>query len=644
MHLQNRHRVGIGMLVLLLIAALAPVSAAQEQSTGPPGMFTDAIEGRVAGYEPPDHVARHRVVNVDVSLLFDSNGQARTRDALPEVGLNLFPDVGYTGLVTGVESNRWSTTWTGDLAGASGYFYLTVADDVFIAHIASPGGIFEVSWAGDGQYRVIEVIQSELEDHPPEGLIDLPDESLAPTGDLEPRASSSTIIDVLVVYSDDARAGEGSTAAMKARIALAMAETNTSYANAGVNTRLRLVHVREVSYAESGNLATDVNRLAAPNDGHLDQVHRIRNRYGADMVALIVEGSPYCGRAADIMATADSAFQVTRRPGCMTGNYSFGHEFGHLQGARHDAYVDPTTTPYTYGHGYVHPKTADLSERWRTVMAYNTRCEDWYGDPSGHPERYCTRLQYWSNPGKTFGGDRMGKRLAKNYKVLDVTAPTVANFRDRKIGADFRSTFNTNARHWSAVVGNWTLVQGKFLKSTGIAGTNVSMKRTNAYGDFTYEVRIRRAGCATCSNRLIVRGRPSVLSTTNHWVPSYIFQYANEGMYSVYQITNSGYNTLKGWTSHSAIKRGRWNTLKVVVVGSSLNFYINGTLVWSGTDSALNVGRVGFGFFRNETSTGNRFTIDWAKLTTTPTAGDAAPREAVVPGVEVPGGTIDESP
>jgi hypothetical protein len=80
---------------------------------------------------------------------------------------------------------------------------------------------------------------------------------------------------------------------------------------------------------------------------------------------------------------------------------------------------------------------------------------------------------------------------------------------------------------------------------------------------------------------------------------------------------------LKDWTASSAVAKGGWNTLKVLAVGKSLRFYVNGTLVYSGVDTSYQVGKVGFGFFRNPTTTGDRLFVDWARLTNTPTGGVA---------------------
>jgi hypothetical protein len=42
----------------------------------------------------------------------------------------------------------------------------------------------------------------------------------------------------------------------------------------------------------------------------------------------------------------------------------------------------------------------------------------------------CPRLQYWSNPGVTYGGSPMGTASSNdNHRVLNGTAATVAGFR-----------------------------------------------------------------------------------------------------------------------------------------------------------------------------------------------------------------------
>lgn len=615
-------------LVLMLSLAFSGLSATQVQAGGPPSLFGDAGDVNPADYAADaPHILRSRFLTVDFAALFNDSGDPYDKESLPEITLNLFSDTSYVGKVNVVKKDRWSTSWNGPLKGKQGYFYLVVSDGVFMAHVASPEGVYEVKFAADGLYKVVQLDHSQLIDDDPDAIY-APSGDVLQLGDLGANADSGATIDIMIAYTDDARAAAGSTAAMKALIALAVLETNTAYANAGVTPRLRLVHVEEYAYAETGNMSTELSRFMSTTDAHFTTIHSLRNTYAADMVGLIVaNGGAFCGLASSIMATASTAFQVTDND-CATGYYSFGHEFGHLQGARHDIAVDTGVTPYAYGHGYVR-WTGNVGTSWRTVMAYGNACGG------------CTRLQWWSNPAKTYGGSPMGNGSAMNYLVLNNTAFTVANFRTAIISSNFNSTFNGSTAGWSPVTGAWALSSNIYYRSTGLANTGASAKYNGTYGDLTYEVRMKRIGtCTTCSNRIIIRGNPASLISTNWWKPAYYFQYTNAGQFSVYEMSSGGVTTvLKAWTNSAAIVPNGFNTLKVIAVGSSLRFYINGTLVWSGTDTTLKTGKVGFGFFR-DAAAGTQY-IDWAKLSTTATADL---NEQVIAGDEVPGGTVDQAP
>jgi hypothetical protein len=232
---------------------------------------------------------------------------------------------------------------------------------------------------------------------------------------------------------------------------------------------------------------------------------------------------------------------------------------------------------------------------------------------------------------------------ARNYQVANNTDLTVANFRTQVIGNPFASSFNSSASGWSSVNGTWSLYGSAYLRSGGVASNGASVRHTGKYGDLTYTVRMRRYGtCTSCANRIIIRGNPASLVSTNWWKPSYVFQYTNDGQYSIYYVNSAGTNTaLRGWTASGAVAMNNWNTLKVVAVGSSLKFYINNILVYTAFNSGLRVGSVGFGFYR-DTASGTLY-VDYANLSNTPTA-DINPNADVDQGVELQGGTIDQAP
>jgi hypothetical protein len=218
-------------------------------------------------------------------------------------------------------------------------------------------------------------------------------------------------------------------------------------------------------------------------------------------------------------------------------------------------------------------------------------------------------------------------------------------FTVAKPSSGFSSQFNGSTAGWSPVNGAWTNYSSMYYRSAGLANTSASAKHTGLYNNFTYEVKMKRTGdCIGCANRMIIRGNPSSLDPTAVWKPSYLFQYSNDGDFSVFEMTSTGSPiTLKGWTNSAAVVIGGWNTLKVIANGSSLKYYINGALVWSGTDSTLTDGQVGFGLYRDDDA--GILDVDWAKLTViTPSALDEDIYEEVLSGEEIPGGTPDQSP
>lgn len=226
------------------------------------------------------------------------------------------------------------------------------------------------------------------------------------TGGISTQAVST--IRVMVVATQSATNASGDIAGL---VNLAVAETNQGYTNSGVQISLVLAGRYSTTYVESGSFSTDLARFRGTTDGYMDSFHSTRNSIAADVGVLIINNSSSCGLASGIGSTASTAFAAVHWS-CATGYYSFGHEIGHLQSARHDIATDGTLTPYAYGHGFRSPTAA-----WRTIMAYNC-------SPS------CPRINYWSSPLRTYGGQVMGNTTrADNARVLNTTKGTIAAFR-----------------------------------------------------------------------------------------------------------------------------------------------------------------------------------------------------------------------
>lgn len=477
---KNNKHIAIILIALTICAILFAVfnqsnlvSAQIKEPETAPDLFTSSITNfpEQSGEEPT--VFRERSTNVNFTVLSDlvlpeqavrSNTEVNNR-----VQLNLFDDVQQIAIIERVQPNLYgSFSWLGHLEDVPfSSVILVTQDNVMTGHISYPGGIFEIQNMSGNLHRIKEINQAAF---PSEEYQDYTSSPLVSDNSIQsPMDEDGSYIDVMVIYTDDARIEAKGTIQVKQTIQVAIDETNESYWQSGITQRVRLVSSSEISYAESGDANIDLARI---RDGTspFNSVEEIRNNYAADIVVLIVKNLDACGIAYTMFGLDDfqssNAYSVVALD-CATGYYSFGHELGHIMGAWHDWYVQDTKTPRTYSHGYVRD-----DQNWRTIMAYNDECDctnevspcpayDFRNTP-GAPS--CSRLMFWSNPSITYVPPEITPAPtpvpmgipdgtyslcvlgvsypnlldcdADNRKILNLTNVTVSNFRQTK----FRST------------------------------------------------------------------------------------------------------------------------------------------------------------------------------------------------------------
>ena len=340
--------------------------------------------------------------------------------------------------------------------------------------------------------------------------------------------AEQSVIDVAVFYTSAARENAGGTTVeIATAIDLMVASANTAYTNSGVNQRVSLVAVEEVSYTEETR-QIDFSRFRTASDGYLDEVQDIRNRVAADINVLI-------RRDSSTTLAYNNAQPMTTMSEMVSGNFGyyayayvdilspdvvFAHELGHVMGLAHDRYVacrfntgcQPRVFPYAYG--YVNQQAleegAPASARWRTIMSYDDQCV-----ASGIS---CSRVLYFSSPDRTYEGDPMG--IAGFNPTDEITGPS-----------DASRTLNRTRRY----VAN-------FFRAPAITVSFGAVEYTATEGGTTATVTVKLSDVPTRPIVIPVTSRPTTGATTSDYtVPDSLsfHQFATKGTLTVLAVNDT---------------------------------------------------------------------------------------------------------
>ncbi len=367
-----------------------------------------------------------RRVRVDPRRLDDRAAAALSGPAAQprEIEFNLSDSLTLTGAVTHTEKSTDGDTliWRGNVSGTRfGQFSVAVTGETVSANIRTDTDFFTLRPAAGGDGVITRQDLSALPPLAQPKPVPVP---AFPVANQVVQRDDGALIDVMVVYSAAARDGAGGINALLNEIQLAVSDTNQTFANSGIVQRIRLVHTAEVNYSETGVFDTDLDRLQKSSDGFIDNVHSLRNTYGADVVSLWLQTGDYCGVGYVMTTTAfsfaNNAFNVVRRD-CATSIHAFAHELGHNFGALHNREDNDITEPlFPYTFGYQQRYTAPY---FRTVMAYS--CVD---------NIVCPLAPYWSSPIAFYNGHPTGiadpaSNSADNARTLNNTRTVAANWR-----------------------------------------------------------------------------------------------------------------------------------------------------------------------------------------------------------------------
>ncbi|WPD24913.1 MAG: M12 family metallo-peptidase [Candidatus Electrothrix scaldis] len=251
---------------------------------------------------------------------------------------------------------------------------------------------------------------------------------------------TSTVVDVMVVYSNDALTYAGSVDEINNIIALGIAIANDAHETTNTGIFLHLVHSAQVNYTDSGNRSTDLDRLYESSDGYLDDVPALRDAYGADFVSLMV-GDSGSGGTGYVLTTSSGWASIALNVinATVFDSYTPAHEIGHNMGLSHakdqNYQAGPTSWyPDTYSFSessagwHWHPDAGQSG--YSSIMAYSDG--KYYADGLSH-----TRVGLFSDPNITYGGLPCGHADdGYNALVLRSLKNVYAAYRDRPISAN----------------------------------------------------------------------------------------------------------------------------------------------------------------------------------------------------------------
>jgi peptidyl-Asp metalloendopeptidase len=414
------------ILLVSLFANLATQTSAQ-------GLFTPsaAKAGPIDG-DTSVGVVRSRSAQINFNYLNDqmSSGSKAT-DGSSNLTLNLFDD-------KSAAIQVWETNVAGSEVEKVLSGWSPGSENSLATIVINEGEISGKFWMENRLYRfrpqpgqgyVISEIDTsafEVDDDTPEDIGG--SAKLTSTK----RAAKNEAIDLLVLFTIKAST---QVSKVKNTATLWVAEMNEVLRRSGSATdnMFNLVGVKVVD-VEVNKPNTDVYRLAGKDDGYLDGVHKLRDQLGADLVSLVYWPikQNLCGKANGIgpkpgsdTGTPNVAFNVVFL-GCAGDYLSFAHEIGHTVGARHDHWVD---NDKNYNHGLSWPQAG-----WRTVMAYNDRCDN-FGVK-------CSRLPFFSNPNVQHNGKKTGRKTdhkfpAYNAKLFRENRSLIAAYRSKSAVSTF---------------------------------------------------------------------------------------------------------------------------------------------------------------------------------------------------------------
>jgi len=288
---------------------------------------------------------------------------------------------------------------------------------------------------------------------------------------------------MLVMYTQAALNG-GSSSKMYTAINKSVQDINTSFAISEVGHTVELagiLQLKTTTFSEKNCYFTMLNELKQAGYGWPDDVGKLRNKYKADVVVLVVNDNSRCGLADNVLG-ADHAFIVVNYD-CMVNNWSLARELGYLyQCGNNENQLESEGAVFNKNgntnkaFGYIYNDYNNSRNNFSTIMGYTDEAKSYiYDDWNLKP--------FWSNPNVFWysGSEyiQIGDATHNNVAVMTNTVFTLVNYRTMDPTVTIDDETVNSYEYISSIASETLYLKNFIIKSNGnldaVSGTIVSL-------------------------------------------------------------------------------------------------------------------------------------------------------------------------
>jgi len=480
----------LSILVMFLVFGSLSVQAQQNTNTQAPIKLFDSFELTKRENIAPVYLPYVNVANVKLnSQLFD----LKSANVGDKTEMQLFDGIVLQSTIDRVSVNVNNTLTVRSRTDnyETGYMILTITNGSVFAKIEIPqlNKMYVIqNNTKAGTCYVLDIDKTKLKETILEDGVGIVSQEEVSEKITTVTADSKSVadIDIMVLYTTAAKAwADGLGYNIANIIAQAVATTQLAFDNSLLLMNLTMVYSQEIAYTESGS-DVDVTRLAFTSDGYMDDIHQMRDDYGADFVSMLtftddVGGLGYLLN--NYNGSANTAFNVCRVQQVSYG-YSFMHELGHNMGADHNEFQMASPGPNVWINW---PETNEWTAGWRWLGSDNNMYCDIMTYESGFyfPDGIdAARIPYFSNPNVSYLGGPTGHPLyGDNVRSMNEIRNTLAAYRRKAlvctpptiqasnlVVSDVQN--NQMTLSWTRGSGNSALVLARLAYDTDIAPWN----------------------------------------------------------------------------------------------------------------------------------------------------------------------------